>query len=141
MVRSLTFLFAFLTNLYFLQKIFYLFIFRERGRERERGEKHQCVVASWAPPTGDLAHNPGMCPDWELNRQLFGLQACAQSAEVHQPGQTNLYFLIDLQSTCIVAIVKSNFYFKKIKSVNFANFQMYFIWLMKYNYMVIKWYM
>ena len=40
---------------------FYLFIFRERGREREReGEKHQCVVASRAPPTGDLAHNPGI---------------------------------------------------------------------------------
>ena len=49
-------------------KRFYLFIFRERGREGEReGEKHQCVVASHVPPTGDLAHNPGVCPDWELN--------------------------------------------------------------------------
>ena len=29
----------------------YLFIFRERGRVGERkGEKHQCVVASHAPP-------------------------------------------------------------------------------------------
>ena len=38
---------------------FYLFIFRERGREGEReGEKHQCVVASRAPPTGHLACNP-----------------------------------------------------------------------------------
>ena len=37
---------------------FYLFIFRERGREGERGgEKHQCVVSSFVPPTGDLAHN------------------------------------------------------------------------------------
>ena len=25
------------------------------------------MVASHAPPTGDLAHNPGMCPDWESN--------------------------------------------------------------------------
>ena len=33
------------------------------GREGEReGEKHQCVVASCAPPTGDMARNPGMCP-------------------------------------------------------------------------------
>ena len=49
-------------------KRFYLFIFRERGREGEReGEKHECVVASHALLTGDLAHNPGMCPDWELN--------------------------------------------------------------------------
>ena len=43
----------------------YLFIFRERGSE---GEKHQCVVASCAPPTRDLAYNPGMCPDWESNQ-------------------------------------------------------------------------
>ena len=24
--------------------------------------------------TGDLAHNPGMCPDWELNHRPFGSQ-------------------------------------------------------------------
>ena len=36
-------------------KIFYLFIFRQRGKEGEReGKEHQCVVASHAPPTGDL---------------------------------------------------------------------------------------
>ena len=66
---------------------FYLFIFRERGREGEReGEKHQCVVASQAPPTGDLTCNPGMCPDWELKRRPFGSQAYAQSTELNQPG-------------------------------------------------------
>ena len=33
------------------------------GREREgEGEKCQCVVASRAPPSGGLTHNPGMCP-------------------------------------------------------------------------------
>ena len=33
----------------------------ERGGERERkGGKHQCVIASCMPLTGDLAHNPGM---------------------------------------------------------------------------------
>ena len=32
---------------------FYVFIFRERGKEGEReGEKHQCVVAYQAPPPG-----------------------------------------------------------------------------------------
>ena len=46
---------------------------REKGREGEReGEKHQCLVASHAPPTGDLVHNPGMCPDWELNGRPLG---------------------------------------------------------------------
>ena len=55
-------------------KIFYLFIFRERGREGGReGEKHQCVVASHAPPTGDLVHNTVICLDWASNQQPFGL--------------------------------------------------------------------
>ena len=72
-------------NFFFLR--FYLLIFRERGREGERdGQKHQCVVASRAPQSGDLAHNSGMCPDWESNQQPFGSQACAQSTEPHQPG-------------------------------------------------------
>ena len=58
--------------MYFLKDFIYLFIylliFRERGKEEEReGEKHQCVVASHMPPTRDLAHNPGMGPDWESN--------------------------------------------------------------------------
>ena len=68
-------------------KIFYLLIFREKGREGEREEeKHQCVVASHVPPTGDLACNPGMCSDWESNQWPFGSQASAQSTELHQPG-------------------------------------------------------
>ena len=37
----------------FLFKVFYLFIFRQRGREgKTEGEKHQCVVASCTPSTG-----------------------------------------------------------------------------------------
>ena len=62
-----------------------LFIFRERGREGEReGEKHSCVVASNMPCTGDTAHNPGLCPDWELNWRPFSSQASTQSTEPHQ---------------------------------------------------------
>ena len=78
--------------LFMFLKRFYLFIFRERGTEGEReGEQHQSVVASHTPPTGDLAHNPGMCPDWESNWQLFGSQAHAQSSELHQPGLFMFY--------------------------------------------------
>ena len=74
------------------KKTFYLFIyFRDKGRKGEReGEKHQCVVASRVSPTVDLACNPGMCPDWESNWQPFGLQAGAQTTEMHQPGQKPL---------------------------------------------------
>ena len=71
----------FLTGSFFFFLRFYLFL--DRGRE---GETHQCVVASHTPTTGDLAHNPGMYPDWELNQQPFGSQADAHSAEPHQPG-------------------------------------------------------
>ena len=67
-------------SLHAFKKIFYLFIFKER---EEEGEKHQCVVAAHAPATGDLAHNPGMCPDWEWNQQPFGSQAHAQPTEPH----------------------------------------------------------
>ena len=71
----------------FIKKRFYLFIFRERGKEGEReAEKHQCVVASPAPPTEDLTCNPDMCPDWESNWRPIGLQVNAQSTEPHQPG-------------------------------------------------------
>ena len=35
-------------------------------KERERN------INVWLPPVcpllGDLAHNPGLCPDWELNQ-------------------------------------------------------------------------
>ena len=63
---------------------FSLFIFRERGREGEKeGEKYQCVVASHMASTGDLAHNPGMCPDWESNQRPYGSHTDAQPTEPH----------------------------------------------------------
>ena len=65
-------------------------LFSEKGREKE-GKKHQCVVASHAPPMGDLACNPGMCPNRELNQQPLALQSCAQSTEPHLPGLISLF--------------------------------------------------
>ena len=54
-------------NLYFFR--FFKKNFIERGKEGDReGLKHQCVVASHMAPTGDLAHHPVMCPDWESNQ-------------------------------------------------------------------------
>ena len=75
---------------HFFFKRFYVKRGMEGGGE---GKKHQCVVASHAPPTGDLAHNPGICPDWESNRQPFGSQASTESTEAHQPGVIPHYFL------------------------------------------------
>ena len=68
-------------------KRFYLFIFRERRKEKDReGEKHQCVFASSIFLTGDVACNPGLYPDWESYQQLFGSQVSTQSTEPQQQG-------------------------------------------------------
>ena len=72
-------------------KRFYLFIFRERGREGERkGEEYQCVGASRIPPTGDLVCNPGMCPDWELNQLPFGLHPVLNPLSHTSQGQNKI---------------------------------------------------
>ena len=80
---------------FFSKKI--LFTFRERGREGQRGrETSKCerntdwLSLTCPPPTRDLAHNPGTCPDRESNQQPFGSQADTQSTEPHQP---ELFFL------------------------------------------------
>ena len=54
-----------------------LLILRDRGRERER-ERYWCeretpTVASGICPTKDQPHDPGLCPDWEMNPKPFGL--------------------------------------------------------------------
>ena len=81
-----------------LQPVWFFFLrfyvlFLERGKEGTReGVKHQCVVASSVPPTGNMAYNPGMCPDWESNWQRFSSQAYAQSTVLHQPGPAMVSF-------------------------------------------------
>ena len=51
----------------FFKEIIYLFL--ERGGEKERGrETSMCGCLSYTSPTGDLASNSGMCPDWESNQ-------------------------------------------------------------------------
>ena len=76
----------------FLQKILYLFILRERGREGEsEGKKHQCereTLTGYQLPllsilTGDQTGNMGMCPDQGSNWQPFALQNDAQPTKPH----------------------------------------------------------
>ena len=47
------------------------------GRKVGR-EAWMCKIASCRPPARDLAHNPGMCPDWDLNRRPSTLWDNAQ---------------------------------------------------------------
>ena len=53
------------------------------GKGGRKGEEHQCVVASHVPPTGDLAHNPVRCPDWESNQALNPLSHTSQGMFLH----------------------------------------------------------
>ena len=72
---------------YIFKKILFIY-FLERGEGKEKDRKRNINVWSplTSPPMRNLAHNPGMCPDWESNLQTFGLQACAQSSEPHNAG-------------------------------------------------------
>ena len=66
-----------------LFKILYLFL---EGKGRRKRKRKMNVWLPHMPPIGNLAHNPGMCPDWKLNRWPLDLQAGAQSTEPHQAG-------------------------------------------------------
>ena len=60
------FILGIVSVLFFLR--FYLFTFLERegkgGREASMCKRYINRLPLTRPPTGDLAHNPGMCPDW-----------------------------------------------------------------------------
>ena len=104
------------------------------GKEGERGRKHQCVVASHGLPTGGLAHNPGMFPDWELDPRPFGSQASTQSTEPHQPGIVLSFIvfifispLIFIISFFVLSFVHSSFFsFFSCKVREFENFLRFF---------------
>ena len=66
LLTSLSLSLSFSLNYLFFKNIL-LILFLDRGEGREKEKKHQCVVASPVPPTGELSHNSGMCPDWESN--------------------------------------------------------------------------
>ena len=50
-----------------LFKIF-IYLFLERGKGSKRGREIPMCGCFSRDPMGDLACNPGMCPDWELNQ-------------------------------------------------------------------------
>ena len=101
---------------------FYLFIFRERRREGEReGEKHQCVVASWAPPLGTWPTTQA-CALTGLNQHSFGSQAHAQSTELHQPELTELFYKISLFFRIRTEAKQSIFFLSSPKGIFFIAF-------------------
>ena len=45
----------------------------EKGREISMSERNINWLPPVCTPTGDQTHNLGMCPDWGLNLQPFGV--------------------------------------------------------------------
>ena len=72
---------------------------------RERNTDVQ-LVALCTSPIGNLACNPGMCPDWESNLQSFGLTDDAQYIEPHQSGPVIVFsrFTISVWFIFIICI-------------------------------------
>ena len=52
----------------FKKDFIYLFLEKGEGKEKERERNISVWLPLGMPPTGDLACNPGMCPDWESNQ-------------------------------------------------------------------------
>ena len=59
---------------------------KERERNIDVQERDPLIGCLLHTPAADLAFNPGMCPDWELNQRSFDSQAGMQSTEPHQLG-------------------------------------------------------
>ena len=70
---------------FFMKDFICLFLERGQGRDKERERNINVWLLLTCPLGGDLASNPGMCPDWESNRQPFGSQATTQYTEPQQP--------------------------------------------------------
>nr|KAF6290994.1 hypothetical protein mMyoMyo1_009374 [Myotis myotis] len=73
-----------------------------REKERERGcvwgrerKKRERLIACllYASPIRNQTHNPGMCPDPEPNRQLFGAQDNTPPTELCQRGMTRAFLM------------------------------------------------
>ena len=87
----LFFLFSFSSfSTSFFKDFIYLFLETGKGR-RKRREKHQCVVASGVPPTGHLACNPGMWPNWELNQRSSVSQPALNPLSFPSQGSTSYF--------------------------------------------------
>ena len=92
---------------YLFLKILFIY-FREKGKEgeRERG-KHQCerdtlISCLSRTPAGDLAGNPGMCPDRELNRESLVLRPALSALSHSSQGLFLVYSELCKHHSCLI---------------------------------------
>ena len=77
------------------------------------------MSASHVPPTGDLARNPDVCPDWESNRGPFVSQASTQSTEPHQRGQDDcpLFLVLSNEKSWLLCSIVTKLQYIILKMV------------------------
>ena len=96
-------------------KRFYLFIFRERGRQGERkGEKHQCVVASGMPPRWGPGLQARHVPRLGIKSVTFWFTGLCS---VHWATPARAQFFLTLKKTLKVKIWKVTSYISRVNFV------------------------
>ena len=78
----------------FLKDFIYSFVERGEGREKDRERSISVWLPLACPPTGDLACNPGMCPDWESICQPFGSQPTLNPLSYTNQSEIHFIFLL-----------------------------------------------
>ena len=76
-------------------KRFHLILEKERGKENDRERNINVWLPLMCPPTGDLARNPGMCPDWESNQWTLWFTG-QHSIHWATPARADRFFWKDL---------------------------------------------
>ena len=106
-----------------------LFIFKERGREGEREKvKHQCVVSSHTPPTGEPSLQPRHVSWLGIEPVTLWFAAGTQSTEPYQPGPKNGFklstpqCLMNYHLILISQIVLNLLLFIDLSQENIVNF-------------------
>ena len=81
-----------LTNSNFFFFLIFIYLFLDRGGEREKKRVRNINV--WlclTPPTGDPVCNPGMCPDWESTGDLLVRRPVLNPLSHTSQGNSNLF--------------------------------------------------
>ena len=85
-------IYMFLFFIFIILKILFIyFLEREKGKEKERGRNINVWLPLVHPALGTRPATQARAP---TGNRTFGLQACAQSTELHQPGYVHIYIYL-----------------------------------------------
>ena len=80
-------------SFFFLKDFIYLFLEGGERREKERERNISVRLRLMCPIPGNLASNPGMCPDWESTQWPFGSQPTLNPLTYTSQGYFFFFFI------------------------------------------------